>query len=139
MKLSHVMLMTCLTGAIAAVTEPFVPRHGAVWWLLLPIAVFAALLLAWPLSRLFRMSPLMVFSGPCPGCQARPPGWWAAEAESRRVVLVCGTCRERVELWLTRRPPVNAVPAAGHTFRLRWPEFLGMWCEVPRPESIEAR
>src|SRR5215475_8337583 len=88
------------------------------------------LLLAWPISQLFRMTPLMIFSGPCPGCQRRPPGWWTTEAGRKKLLLTCGACGEQLDLWLTRTPPVDLVSSTVPVFKLRWPEFLGIWQEV---------
>jgi hypothetical protein len=92
MKLSHVLLMSFLTGGIGLLVGARASQHGALFWLFIPIALFVALLMAWPISRLLRLSPLMIFAGPCPACRTSPPGWWAKEAGSRRFVLTCGTC-----------------------------------------------
>lgn len=98
------------------------------------LAFVIALHLAWPIARALNISPLMIFSGPCPSCQMRPPGWWASQSNKQHVLLVCGRCGERVELSLTRNPPPDFVQTAKHSFRLRWPEFLGIWQEF-RPHN----
>ena len=136
MKLSHVLVTTLGTSAfcilfswllcIAGVQAPFITRS----WICLPAAFVAALIVAWPVSRLLRMPPLMTFAGPCPGCHTRPPGWWATGSNGMKLVLLCGACGQQSELWLTRHPPRGEVATRGHTFRLRWPEFLGIWREV---------
>jgi len=65
----------------AGVRAPF----PTLMWLSMPVALFVALLLAWPVARLFGVGPLMMFAGPCPGCRTRPPGWWAKETGAKRL------------------------------------------------------
>ena len=139
MKLSHLLVMVFTTTGVLLLFSWLLSLagmptcSGALLWLLSLFACFASLPLAWPISRLFRLSPLMIFAGPCPGCRTRPPGWWGTESGREKLLLVCGACGERVELWLTRRPPTHLVSAEARTFRLRWPEFLGIWQELQRP------
>jgi hypothetical protein len=45
-------------------------------------------------------------------------------------MLACDACGEQLELWLTRTPPVGLVSATVPVFKLRWPEFLGIWQKV---------
>jgi hypothetical protein len=136
MKLSHLLLMMFGTTAVRILYEWILLQGGMQSSLLtrnyiaFPGAFFVMLLLAWPISRLFRMTPLMIFAGPCPGCRRRPPGWWATEIEGKKLLLSCGTCGKELELWLTRTPPVGLVSATVPVFKLRWPEFLGIWREV---------
>jgi hypothetical protein len=141
MKLAHLLLMTfgtsglCFCFAWLLSFAGLQLSFGARYWLTFPIAFFVALLLAWPVSRLFGLSPLMIFAGPCPGCHTRPSGWWATESGKVRLVLTCGSCGEQSELWLTRRPPADLVSPTRRTFRLGWPEFLGIWHEVQPQHS----
>ena len=136
MKLAHLLIMVFTTAGLLLPVAWLLSLAGmsvtcgAMFWLSAPIAFFAALPLAWPISRLFRLSPLMIFAGPCPGCRTRPAGWWGTQSGRKTLLLVCGACGERVELWLTRRPSLDLVPASARIFRLRWPEFLGIWQEV---------
>jgi hypothetical protein len=136
MKLSHLLLMVFGSSGLSFFFSWLLSFAGAHlssterYWLSFTIAFFVAIILAWPVSRLFRLSPLMIFAGPCPGCHTRPPGWWATEAGKMRLILNCGACGEQSELWLTRRPTNDVSSGTGHIFRLRWPEFLGIWREV---------
>src|SRR5215467_12607823 len=128
MKLQHLLVMAFGTSISSFLLVWTLARAGVdaspvtLMWLSVPVASFVALLVAWPISRLLRLSPLMIFAGPCPRCRTKPPGWWAAEQGRRRLVLRCGTCGEQVELWLSRKAPANPVPGTGHAFTLRWPE-----------------
>lgn len=102
----------------------------------IPLAFFVAIVLAWPLSRLLRLRPIMAFAGPCPGCHTRPPGWYCLEYERYRAMLECGTCGTRVDLWQTRTPPAARLSTSVPSYALRWPEFLGIWRSVsPPPQS----
>jgi len=137
MKLSHLLLMVFMVATVVVLLALVFPglavTSSRVYWLTLPLSFLIALLLAWPVSRLLRLSPLMIFAGPCPGCKTRPSGWWSTtESDKVRLVLVCGACGERSELWLTRKPPADRHAKANHTFRLRWPQFLGVWATVQR-------
>jgi hypothetical protein len=135
-KLSHLLVMVLGTLTNTILLGWLLSRAGlqaplqTLQWLAMPAAMFIALLLAWPVSRFLGLSPLMILAGPCPGCRSRPPGWWGTKSGRARLTLICGACGERVELWLTRRPPAGQVLEAGHVFRLRWPEFLGLWYRV---------
>lgn len=132
MKLSHLLLMMFLITALDLLFQGLLAivgvriYDGLLVVFLFPVAVWVA----WPVSRVLRMSPLMIFSGPCPRCKTRPPGWWAQSSFGRKVVLTCGECGEQLELWLTRKPPIDLVSTTVPAFRLRWPEFLGVWCRV---------
>ena len=136
MTLPHLLLMTFGTTGLAFLFSWLLSRGGAhasfvtLYGLSLPLAFIVTLLLAWPVARFFRLRPLIVFAGPCPGCRIRPLGWWATELSPERLLLACGACGERLELWLTRKPPADLVSATVRTYRLRWPEFLGIWREV---------
>ncbi len=103
-----------------------------------PLAFFIAIVLAWPLSRLLRLRPIMAFAGPCPGCHTRPPGWHCLEFDGDRAMLECGTCGTPLELWLMRRPPGARLSTSIPSYALRWPEFLGIWHLVspaPQPDT----
>src|SRR4051794_14312083 len=89
--------------------------EALVWWGGAASAVFALLMLSWPLYRLGHLRPLgLPF---CPHCAARhynchvPPDAWPI------AILFCATCEKPVRLCLTRTPSLY----------LRWPEFLGIW------------
>src|SRR5690349_13298140 len=136
MTLPHLLLMTFGTTGLAFLFGGLLSRaahasFGMLYGLSLPVAFVVTLLLVWPVARFFRLRPLMMFAGPCPGCRIRPHGWWARELSPERLLLACGACGERLELWLTRRPPADLMSATVRTYRLRWPEFLGLWREVP--------
>jgi hypothetical protein len=137
MTLPHVLLMTIGTTGLNFLFGWLLSRAGlhtsfvTLYWLSFPLAFAVMLLLAWPISRLFRLRPLMIFSGPCPGCRTRPSGWLATPSGPARLEMICGACGERLELWLMRRPPAGLVPGTVPTYRLCWPEFLGIWCKVP--------
>jgi hypothetical protein len=143
MNLPHLLLMIFGTNSLSLLFGWLLSQAGAqasfrtLCCLSVPVALFVTLLLAWPISRLLRLTPLMIFAGPCPGCRRRPPGWWAIEAEKERLLLTCGACDEPLELWLTRTPPIRLLSATIPVFNLRWPEFLGIWKEV-RCRNIKA-
>lgn len=136
MKLSHLLVLVFVATISSGLFVWVLSLAGVqaslptLQWLSMPVGLFVALLVAWPISRLFGLSPLMIFAGPCPGCRTRPPGWWATQSGRQRVTLVCGACGERVELWLTRKPPAGFLSETGHVFSLRWPQFLGMWRQI---------
>jgi len=136
MKLPHLLLMIFGTTVLSFLFAWLLSHAGVqasfhtLYYLSSPVAFFVALPLAWPISRLFSMTPLMIFSGPCPGCQRRPPGWWAMETGRKKLLLTCGACGEQLDLWLTRTPPVDLVSSTVPVFKLRWPEYLGIWQEV---------
>src|SRR5262245_24418400 len=99
MSLIHLLLIMVPADLGALSAAWFLAKAGVtmpsanVTLLLLPIALFLSLLCAWPVCRRFGLLPLMVFSGPCPGCQTRPPGWrhnWDGASDS--MVLACGLC-----------------------------------------------
>ena len=143
MKASHVYLVVFLASPIAALISVVLTRVGielgplAIFMLSAPIGL-AAIVLAWPLARRLGMSPLMVLAGPCPGCKQRPPGWWASRSgETERLQLVCGHCGSDLELWLTRQPPLERVAKDRPAFRLRWPEFLGIWKRIAPPAELQ--
>jgi hypothetical protein len=136
MTLAHQLLVTLNTIGFAFLFAWLLPglgieaSFGAVYWSTLPIAFCCALIAPWPISRLFNLRPLMIFAGPCPGCGTRPPGWWATETTRNSLILKCDTCGELVHLWLTRTVPRGNRSTTAHVYRLRWPEFLGIWSEV---------
>ena len=99
---------------------------------------FAGLPLYWPICRLLGIPPLLIFAPACPHCGKQPGGWWCVERHMaqkgrtpERVVLACGLCEGRVELWLRRCVASSAVTASLPSYRLRWPEFLGIWRRLP--------
>ena len=136
MKLSHLVVVVFVTTINLILLMWLLVRVGVplsqatLQWLSMPVAVFAALLLAWPISRLLGLSPLMIFAGPCPGCRTRPPGWWVTRLAPRRLLLMCRACGKDVELWLRREAPTDRTSESRHMFTLRWPEFLGIWRQV---------
>lgn len=141
MKLSHVILVAVLSGALAVLIVAGLERIGVGWgtpasYLLgIPPAGFMAIVLAWPIARRFGMGPLMIFSGPCPNCKKRPSGWWSVATEADCLRLACGQCGTELELWLTRSPSTELVATTRPAYRLRWPEFVGVWRRIgPRPD-----
>jgi hypothetical protein len=84
MKLSHLVLMIALVSLLTlllAWLEGLAGVHASfdtrVRLALVP-GVGLALIGAWPISRMLRMPPLMIWSGPCPACRQRPAGWMRA-------------------------------------------------------------
>jgi hypothetical protein len=136
MKLPHLLLMQFGTAGFGLLLCWLLSRAGAqasfhtLRYLSFPVAFFVTLLLAWPISRLTRLTPPMIFAGPCPGRRRRPQGWWATETGRGKLLLNCGVCGDQLELWLTRSPPAGLVSATIPIFKLRWPKFLGIWREV---------
>jgi hypothetical protein len=100
------------------------------YWTSFPIAFVVSIVVAWPLARIFRVPPLMIFSGPCPDCRRRPPGWWAAPGTGDRLALQCGNCGERVELWLKKPSQPSDAGFAVPSYALRAPKFLGLWRRI---------
>jgi hypothetical protein len=107
--------------------------HGFRTLLTIGVSMVAALPVSWWLCRLFRVSPLMIFAPSCPHCHEHPPGWWCLEEHppsgSRmvdRLELACDLCKGKVELHL-RRPQAAAVSSEFPSYRVRWPQFLGIW------------
>src|SRR5262245_60174689 len=108
MTLPHLLLVWIPTTALtflfswleklAGVSLSFEARY----WTSFPIAMFVSIIVAWPLARLFRVAPLMIFSGPCPACRRRPRGWWGNARDRDKLALQCGDCGERVDVWLTK-------------------------------------
>jgi hypothetical protein len=92
----------------------------------------AALFLAWPVARLFRVPPMMFLAGACPNCGRHPPGWWSDQIDKDLLKLACGQCRQRVDLWLAKAPRTDPSPDVP-TYVLRVPQFLGIWRRVRPP------
>ena len=89
----------------------------------------AGLEVSWWLCRIIGYPPLSLFFGPCPSCDGRPAGWWFQWRSHSLLVLGCGDCGQKVELWLSRTryaEPPSALPR----YELRWPEFLGRWRRI---------
>jgi hypothetical protein len=132
-KLDHVILLNVLSGAIILLIVAGLRQIGiepgtpASYLLSIPPAGFIAVVLAWPIARRFGMSPLMIFSGPCPNCSRRRLGWWIVATEVDRLHLRCGQCGTEVDLWLTRPPSTQLIATTRPAYRLRWPAFLGVW------------
>src|SRR5262245_48437168 len=110
MTVPHLLLVLVPTTALtflfswlqrlAGVSFSFEARY----WTSFPIAFVVSIMLAWPLAQLFRVPPLMIFSGPCPACRRRPRGWWGDARTRDKLALQCGDCGERVDLWLAKLP-----------------------------------
>jgi hypothetical protein len=137
MKLSHVLLAVLLVAALTIVVTAFLEKMGVEpsgmfgFLITLIVVLVAAVVIAWPISRLLRLTPLMMLAGPCPGCRTRPPGWWGARTSRDSMLLACGRCGTEVDLWLTRHPHGHATSHGRPAYRLRWPEFLGIWIRIP--------
>jgi hypothetical protein len=132
MKLSHLLLVIALECVLVWPLASLLGWIGLdlsfetrVWICFVP-AMLVALAIAWPVARVLGMPPLMIFSGPCPGCGRRPAGWWQVRSDAAQLHLVCGECGERVALWLTSAPASPVLPAVP-TYALRWPRILGLW------------
>ncbi len=102
---------------------------------------FACLPVYWWIFRFFGIPPLFIFAPACPHCHKKPGGWWTVDRQMpkkgrmpERITLACGLCHGKVELWLRRRVPANSVTPAWPSYRLRWPEFLGIWRRLPAPD-----
>ena len=131
MKLSHVLLVSGLAGTLATGFVVITGMHGrAMVWLVAPVAAILAVLLAGPIARLFRLSPLMILAGPCPRCGMRPAGWWYDDRRTGALHLQCGNCGQPVDLWAWRRPAAGEIAPDTPSFVLRWPTFLGFWRRV---------
>jgi hypothetical protein len=136
MKLGHLLIVTLLAGILGGLAAPGLemigldPETSAARLLLFPAIAFITVVLAWPIARCFRMTPLMIFSGPCPNCKQQPPGWGGHAAEPDRLLLLCVKCGTEFDLWLTCRPPMERVTTTRPACRLRWPEFLGVWKRI---------
>lgn len=141
MTLFHLLLVIIPLGLFSALLPWLLHANASDGNLLL---LYSGLLLlffvvtlqfAWLICRKFGMPPLMFLSGPCPKCNTRPPGWHCLKREEHWVKLSCGNCGAQLELWLTRKPPLEQVSLSVPSFALRWPEFLGRWralTAVPR-------
>jgi hypothetical protein len=127
MRLGHLLLMVVLIAVQCAAITAVLPTAGP--WVLASAPV-VAVVLAGPLARLLRLPPLMMFSGPCPGCGTRPLGWWSPRSAGTPLPLICGHCGTEVDLWLTCRPPSHAASSPRPAYRLRWPPFLGIWRRI---------
>ena len=134
MTLAQVIILTAIGGIAAAAVDFALSQtggNGQLTRLLLvfPVAIFAAVLLAWPIARLFGIGPLMVLSGRCPGCGQRPHAWGVLEKDANHLRLACSNCSQLVELWLSTTPP-SVHSETLPRYRLRWPKFLGLWKKV---------
>lgn len=136
MKLSHLILMIvliCVLTLILARLEGLAGVHASfdmrAYVATIP-AFGLALICAWPISRMFRMPPLMIWSGPCPACRQRPAGWWAVASAREELTLRCGACGQQIILSLSGTAPAEAVSSANPTFALRHPKFLGIWRRI---------
>ena len=129
----HLLLVLIPVAIFSALLPWLLPANGSDgklslihYVLLVPIFV-VTLELAWFICRKFGIPPAMFLSGPCPKCNTRPPGWHCLKREEQCVQLSCGNCGAQLELWLTRKPPLEQVSSSVPSFALRWPEFLGRW------------
>ena len=135
MKLSHLSLTTFLSCVLALPLAWLLGQSGVsqtyerrVWISIIP-ATLMAIAVAGPIAKRLGIPPLMIFSGPCPACKQRPPGWWCEGSNADRMHLVCGQCGEHVTLWVTSRP-TNIESPDMPTYVLRSPTFLGLWRRV---------
>lgn len=135
MRLSHLSLTICLSCVVAWTLAWLLGQAGASltferrMWISFVPAMLGAIAVAGPIARRLGIPPLMIFSGPCPACRQRPPGWWCEGSTADRMHLVCGECGERVTLWVTSRP-TNIESSDMPTYVLRAPIFLGLWRRV---------
>src|SRR2546427_4522598 len=145
MTVSHLLLLLIPTSALTflfawlqtvlGVSFSFEARY----WASFPFALVTSIFLVWPLARLLRVPPLMIFSGPCPACERRPPGWRAYTRDRDKLVLACGLCGERIDLWLTSAPGSSPTSSIVHSYVLRSPRFLGVWRRLDSHERARQR
>jgi hypothetical protein len=135
MRLSHLSLTIFLSCVVAWTLALLLGQAGVsltferrLWISFVP-AMLAAIAAAGPMARRLGIPPLMIFSGPCPACKQRPPGWWCEGSTTDRMHLVCADCGEHVTLWATSRPKDIESPDMA-TYVLRAPTFLGLWRRV---------
>ncbi|GMV95224.1 MAG: hypothetical protein AMXMBFR82_50020 [Candidatus Hydrogenedentota bacterium] len=151
MRLPHILIPT----VFVALTFAFVARlvefagfnfggYTAIHWILAAVLYFAGLPIYWQICRRLNVPPLFVFAPACPHCGERPSGWKLIDAYvpetarfPERLILACGQCSEKVELWLQRRVDPEARAQAFPSYRLRWPEFLGIWSRLPGKQDSE--
>jgi hypothetical protein len=135
MRLSHLSLTIFLSCVLALPLAWILGQVGVSLtlerrgWVIIVPAMLVAIGVAEPIARRLGIPPLMIFSGPCPGCRKRPPGWWQEGSDADRMHLVCGQCGERVALWVTSRP-TDVESSDMPTYVLRQPTFLGLWRRV---------
>jgi hypothetical protein len=136
MRLAPLLILVLLNSAFAAALMLTIDRmrgsaaQGLFAFALGVVAMMLAIFFAWPVARLFRVSPLMFLSGPCPGCGRRPSGWWSDQTDRHLLKLACGQCGQRVDVWLTKAPPTKPSPDVP-TYVLRGPRLLGIWRRIP--------
>ena len=135
MKLSHLSLTTFLSCVLALPLAWLLGQAGVsqtyerrVWMVIIPATVIAVAV-AGPIAKRLGIPPLMIFSGPCPGCKQRPLGWWREGSNADRMHLVCGECGQHVTLCVTSRA-ANIESSDMPTYVLRAPTFLGLWRRV---------
>src|SRR5262249_12246087 len=79
MTVAHLLLLLIPTSALTFLLAWLQSVIGvrlsfeARYWASFPLAFVASIFVAWPLARVFRVPPLMIFSGPCPAFQRSPP------------------------------------------------------------------
>ena len=136
MRLSHLLLTIVLEWLLAmplawllGLTGVSVSFDTRVYISIIP-AMVLAIMVAWPFARLLRIPPLMIFSGPCPACGQRPPGWRVSAITTDLWQLRCGKCGARVRLRQTPWGLASDTSSDVPTYVLRWPQFLGVWRRI---------
>lgn len=119
------LVMGCMTGwllglAIQLFFPEFDPKD-----LSLVGGILAIFGLTWRIHERYHFRPLCFPR--CSHCKRRPDAWGVAWDAWPRIGIVCLACGSPVELWMTRRVDPNDVSEAVPSFRLLWPEFIGMW------------
>jgi hypothetical protein len=131
MTLAQILIVAIITAVVSVASGLVLGEISEVIrvMIVVPLATLAAVLLAWPVARLFGVGPLMFLSGPCPNCGQRPTAWGVTEQGAKHIRLVCSNCDQSVELWYSKSIP-DAPSGAIPRYRLRWPKFLGLWKRV---------
>jgi hypothetical protein len=136
MRLLHLLIpiawilpVAILAGALKLPSSLDFPLFIILW--------FAGLPVYWWICRFFGIPPLFIFAPACPHCHKKPGGWWHVGSQMpkrgrtpERVTLACGLCKGTVELWLWHGNGTSSTTGMP-TYRLRWPEFLGIWKRLP--------
>jgi hypothetical protein len=148
MRVIHILIMLVATlvvvffaGGVARLFGvPDIPpdyklRGAAITLILVGAFLSAVLSLSWYVCSLLRIQPMSLSIPPCDRCGRKPPSYKFIERNWPRHVLVCSHCSSKLEVWFCLRIPETSVPSDISCFRLRWPQFLGLWRRVSPPAN----